>query len=141
MRGPILMTRRHHEYVVVKVFVRSSSLMEKNTREIGVYRHLKCLQGEHPGRHLVRSLVHEFKIIGPSGEHDCLVHEPLSIQLSELLPLLPNNIFTPKMLKAFCRFMLLALDFLHSEAKIIHTGKLDFSPSTPMEAHCLPCSL
>ncbi|KAF2215355.1 hypothetical protein CERZMDRAFT_110054 [Cercospora zeae-maydis SCOH1-5] len=78
-------------HVVLKVYINNS----EQHREPSVCRHISNVSSEHPGREHVRKLLDSFEIEGPHGKHICLGYEPLGNSL--------------------------ALDFLHTEAGIIHT--------------------
>ncbi|KAF4230465.1 hypothetical protein CNMCM8980_002688 [Aspergillus fumigatiaffinis] len=53
--------------------------------------------------------------------HTCLVHPPLGISLDQLAPLLPGGVMSSAMVRTTMRNILAALDFLHTEAGVIHT--------------------
>jgi serine/threonine-protein kinase SRPK3 len=90
-----------------------------------MYRHLAQLKSEHEGANLVRRAIDSFTTKGSNGqEHQVIVHEPLSIKITQLQRLMPNYQFPAPVLRAFSYKMLLALDFLHSEAGVIHCGEL-----------------
>lgn len=95
------------------------------TREIDIYHHLGSIQSEHPGQSCLRPLIESFEVRSPHGEgsHPCLVHPPLGISLDQLTPLLPNKVMSSAMVRTTIRNVLVALDFLHTEANITHTGE------------------
>lgn len=94
------------------------------TREIEIYDHLKSLQSDHAGQLCLRPLCEVFQVQSPDGQstHTCLVHPPLGISLDQLSPLLPNGVMSSGVLRVTMRNVLAALDFLHTEAHVIHTG-------------------
>jgi serine/threonine-protein kinase SRPK3 len=65
-----------------------------------------------------------FQIRSPDGHgiHTCLIHPPLGISLDQLTPLLPESVMSSSMVRTTIRNVLAALDFLHTEAGVIHTG-------------------
>lgn len=63
-----------------------------------------------------------FEINGPAGEHTCLVHEPLITSLLHLQAIFVGHRLPESALKPLLRELLITLDYLHSEAHIIHTG-------------------
>ncbi|KAM3416881.1 hypothetical protein BST61_g8469 [Cercospora zeina] len=103
-------------YVVLKVYINSS----KQHRELSICRHINNVSSEHPGREHVRKLLDSFEIEGPHGTHICLVYEPLGNSLGEL-SLLADGVLEAQIIRQTLRPILTALDFLHSEARIIHT--------------------
>lgn len=105
--------------VALKVFTND----RQNREEINVYKHLMSVQSKHPGRNCLRNALDTFTLQGPNGEHQCLVHEPMLENTQELLRRNPSHRFTEDLLKVFIRRLLSALDYLHTDAHLIHTGK------------------
>lgn len=97
-------------------------------REIEVYGHLKTIKSSHAGQSCLRPLIEFFQAQSPDGygTHDCLVHPPLGISLDQLTALLPDGVMTSAMVRTTMRNILAALDFLHTEAGVIHTGRKHF---------------
>jgi non-specific serine/threonine protein kinase len=83
---------------------------------------------KHPGRNFIRKLLDHFYIQGPYGRHVCLVHEPLRMSADILVKMSPGQVMTLDDMKPGIRQVLIALDFLHSECHIIHTGNMLDSP-------------
>lgn len=81
------------------------------------------VQSKHLGRKYLRNALDTFSLQGPNGEHHCLVHEPMLENTHELLYRNPSRRFTEELLKLFLWRLLTALDYLHTDAHIIHTGK------------------
>ncbi|KAI4233415.1 MAG: hypothetical protein L6R40_007079 [Gallowayella cf. fulva] len=69
-------------------------------------------------------LANELSMQGPNGEHHCLVYEPMLESVRELLYRNPSGRFTEDLLRVFLQILLFALDYLHTDAHLIHTGKL-----------------
>ena len=110
---------RKRKYVTIKVCKRECF---QATREIRVLTHLNSIKSRHDGSLLVRKLLDSFEINGSGGRHQCLVHEPLGTGLSRLRSIFPSRRLPEDILKALIIHVLQALDFLHSEAGIIHAG-------------------
>jgi len=70
---------------------------------------------------MVRRLLDTFKIPRVTGEHVCLVHEPLGPSIEMLRNTLPDRRLPKILLQNILKTLFLALDFLHNEAKMIHT--------------------
>jgi hypothetical protein len=115
---------RQHAYVAIKIFVSSTSYETQAQREIQVSQHVSQVKSQHLGYPLVRTIRDQFVVTGPTGQHHCLVHTPLSIKLSVLHRLMPNERFPSNVTRSFAWHILKALDFLHSEARVIHCGTL-----------------
>lgn len=82
------------------------------------------VRSKHPGRNYIRRALDNFTLKGPNGEHQCLVHKPMLENAQELLRRNPTRRFTEDLLKAFLHCLLLALDYLHTDAHLIHTGQI-----------------
>lgn len=91
-------------------------------RELAAYRHLDKITTINVGALLVRELIDAFKIKGRVGEHQCLVHEPLGMSMETLRQLCPGRKLPTNILKPFLIQLLHALDFIHTEANIVHAG-------------------
>jgi len=90
-----------------------------------MYRRLTAASTPHPGRRSVRELLDSFEVIGPDGCHRCLVHPPLWESVLTFLFRNPLRRLPAPVLAVVLRHLFLALDFLRTECKIIHTGALD----------------
>jgi serine/threonine protein kinase len=110
---------RAHIYVTLKVCERNSV---QARRELDVYKHLSTITSRHSGSRLVRTLLDAFEITGSEGSYQCLVHKPLGMSLSDLQARCPSQRLPEHLLKLTLIHVLLMLDFLHTEAQVIHTG-------------------
>ena len=104
--------------MVLKVFTNDL----QNRGEVNVYKHLMSVQSKHSGRNYIRNALDAFTIQGPNGEHHCLVHEPMLESAQELLRRNRSHRFTEDLLRVLLRLLLTALDYLHTDAHLIHTG-------------------
>lgn len=116
---------RGQKYAVVKVSTSLRKFPTVTNREFKIYEHLTKVKSTHPGQSLIRELYDSFELPGHSGKHRCLVFQPMHMTILEMMSLNPKPSGLP-LLKMTLRRILLALDFLHTEANIIHTG-------TPLE--------
>ena len=93
-------------------------------RELLAYQHLRHLRSSHVGHKYVRELVDSFEVVRPNGNrHQCLVHPPLHITLLDFQRLGGKSTVLPEdMVRGALRYLLQALDFLHTEADITHCG-------------------
>ncbi|KAI4613317.1 uncharacterized protein J4E87_009964 [Alternaria ethzedia] len=71
--------------------------------------------------HHVRRALDLFTIPRQGGDHRCLVQKPMWDSFKDLLNRNPTHRFTDELLRAGLSQMFLALDYLHTEAKVIHT--------------------
>jgi serine/threonine-protein kinase SRPK3 len=88
-------------------------------REAEIYEHIKAIGSQHVGSKHVRKLHEAFELPGP---HYCLVHNPLAMSVDEFQETFPDAQYPNIILKPLISCLLMALDFLHSEAGVIHTG-------------------
>lgn len=107
------------KYVVLKVYVHSA----ERDHEVKIYDQINATQSDHLGKTYIRKLFNHFHIDGPHGRHTCLVHQTLGMSLDQYLCFFPGKVMTLNGLKPCIRQILGALDFLHDEARVIHTGK------------------
>lgn len=91
-------------------------------RELAAYDLLSTFKTAHAGALLIRDLCDSFRIRTAHGEHICLVHDPLNVELGGLLRHFPKDFDKALFVKAMLKYLLLGLDFMHSEAGMIHTG-------------------
>ena len=113
-----------HKYITLKVCEQDSPT---TGRELAAYNHLDTITTSNPGALLVRELLDSFKATGRAGEHQCLVHEPLGMSMETLRQLSPGRKIPENLLKAFLLHLLQALDFLHTDAKMIPAGIKQFA--------------
>lgn len=109
------------KYLVVKVSTSLRNFPTASRRELRIYEHLAKIKSSHPGQSLIRELYDAFELDGPAGKHQCLVQQPMHLTVLEMMRLNPKPFNLP-LLKLTLRRILRALDFLHTEAKVIHTG-------------------
>ncbi|PWY66234.1 kinase-like protein [Aspergillus eucalypticola CBS 122712] len=128
----------NNEYKVLKI---STSIPTKDShnREYRVYEHLANVVNKgssHPGQSLIREVYDSFELQntavsegeeeegGGEGKgssiHQCLLLQPMTMSLLDMLQLNPRPFDLP-LLKMTIKRILLALDFLHAEAGVIHT--------------------
>ncbi|KAG8815884.1 hypothetical protein FRC17_000559 [Serendipita sp. 399] len=109
-----------HEFVALKVCVINSPPAK---REIEIFNHIKPLMSKttHEGSLSIRTLMDHFEIANEEGVYQCLVHKPMGAGLDSLRVRCPQQRLTETLLQKTLIRLLTALDFLHTEAKVIHT--------------------
>lgn len=105
--------------MTLKVYTRD----EANQEEFQIYKYLNQGNHLHPGYAHVRTALDVFTIPRPGGDHHCLVQKPMWESFRDLLYRNPSHRFTEDLLRAGLMQVFLALDYLHSECKLVHTGK------------------
>jgi serine/threonine protein kinase len=111
------------EFVTVKVCTRSPNQSASLHRELQFYKHISSLDSEHPGGYYIRNLYGTFALPGRTGQHLCLVHQPMHMTIRELQYQNPSRRLNEPLLKWTLHNLLQALSFLHAETKVVHTGK------------------
>ncbi|OBT41194.1 hypothetical protein VE00_08106 [Pseudogymnoascus sp. WSF 3629] len=106
-------------YRVLKVSTFLPKFPNATNRETKIYGHIAKIKSAHPGQALVREFYDSFDLQGPDVRHRCLVLEPMHMSLLEMMSPNPRP-FDLRLLKMTVTRLLLALDFLHTEAGVIH---------------------
>ena len=109
---------RAHQHVALIVYTRE----EVNQEEFKIYQYLSRVNPSHPGYPHVRTALDTFTIHRPGGDHHCLVQKPMWESFRDLLYRNPTHRFTEDLLRAGLMQVFLALDYLHTECKLVHTG-------------------
>ncbi|KAF4992692.1 hypothetical protein FGRMN_7005 [Fusarium graminum] len=118
------------KYVAIKVKTRKkSSKCSSADNEVKIMRRIAQTNPKHKGWQFVRKLIDTFPIEGISGNHTCLVLEPLREPLWLYCSRYAGGVIPPEILKILVQMILHALDYLHSECSIIHT---DLNPDNIM---------
>jgi serine/threonine-protein kinase SRPK3 len=76
-------------------------------------------QSRNTGRRHVVTLINSFKLSSTQGNHLCLVHEAMG-----KFPKVKGVGLPIRLVKVVAKQLLQALDFLHHECNVIHTGAL-----------------
>ena len=121
---PLTAGIRGHKYVTLKVCDQDCPPVR---RELAAYSHLDTITTSNLGALLIRELLDTFRATGPAGEYHCLVHEPLGMSMETLRQLSPGRKLPENVLKLFVIHLLRALDFLHTDAGMIHAGIKHFT--------------
>ena len=110
-------------YVMLKICVQASSMGQQVENELNMYRHMEKSQTSHPGRDVIRTLLDTFDIDGPQDKHRCLVHPPLWESVLAFLRRNPVERLPSPVIAVVLHRLFLALDYLHTECQISHTGR------------------
>jgi serine/threonine protein kinase len=104
--------------VTLKIYTRD----EENQGEFQIYKQLKQGSSRHPGHVHIRKALDLFTIPSSSGDHPCLVQNTMWESFKDLLYRNPDHRFTEDLLKSGLMQIFLALDYLHTECNLVHTG-------------------
>ena len=114
----LLISHRAHQHVALKVFTRD----HQNDGEIKTYVHISEGRSSHIGKRFVRTALDSFVIPRTGRNHHCLVHVPLWGSLRDMILRNPcRDRFTEQLLRVTLKCLLQALDYLHTDRKIVHT--------------------
>lgn len=117
----LLISPSDQKYVVVKVSTSLQDIPTATDREYKIYEHLTTIKSDHRGQAYIRSLYDTFELQNSKARHSCLVHSPMQMTILDVMGMTsqPLNL---SLLKETLQKLLLALDFLHTEANIVHLG-------------------
>jgi hypothetical protein len=107
--------------VALKVYTREQA----NGDEFRNYQRLSRASSWHPGYPYLRRALEQVVLPRSGGDHHCLVLKPAWDSWKDVLRYNPSRRFTEDLLKPGIKILLLALDCLHTECKLVHTG-LDY---------------
>lgn len=65
-----------------------------------------------------------FEVVGPNGTHFCLVFDPMRETLTLFQSRLKRKRLSLEVMKMYLVCLLKALDYIHTECRIVHTGRL-----------------
>ncbi|OJZ85764.1 hypothetical protein ASPFODRAFT_61155 [Aspergillus luchuensis CBS 106.47] len=107
------------KYVTLKVLECNSPEAQ---REMSAYDHLNSRNvPDHAGAKLIRRALDSFQIASEKGTFGCLIHPPLGMSMHEFRTQLRAKVLPESIVKLTLMHLLLALDYLHMEAGIVHT--------------------
>ena len=115
-----------NKYAALKIYAHDLVAEDEIDNETAIYKHLSTAGSpDHPGKMYVRTIQDSFFVTSRAGNpHQCLVHDVLSNDILSLRYTRPDRKLPEAMLKQILIHLLLALDFLHNECHIIHTGQV-----------------
>ncbi|KXN91814.1 Serine/threonine-protein kinase SRPK [Leucoagaricus sp. SymC.cos] len=105
-----------HKHVTLKI-----GTLKALEGELRALKHLDVIKTHNSASQLLRRLLDEFQIEGKNGKFQCVVHPPMATSLKALRSMFSNRAIPISLTKTVLTHLLLTLDFLHTEAKMIHT--------------------
>ncbi|TWU70376.1 hypothetical protein ED733_000055 [Metarhizium rileyi] len=108
-------------YVSIKI----PALDANAADEIGWLRLISNANPSHEGLSHIRTPIDVFDLQGEGGTHTCLVFEPMRETLFQFQRRLPRQRLGLPIFKAYMFCLLQALDYLHTECRLIHTDIKD----------------
>lgn len=95
-------------------------------REVDAYQRMSTFGTSHPGQIFVRKMLDSFTVEENGIVHHCLVHQPSWDNLLGFQRRILKGRLTEDLLRLSLLFTLRALDYLHNECHIIHTGTVKY---------------
>ncbi|KAK3292975.1 kinase domain-containing protein [Chaetomium fimeti] len=108
-----------HDFVTLKIFARHHG--ETCRDEFWIYETIGKANPSHPGHRHLRTALETFTIDRAGEEYRCLVQRPMWDSWKDLLQRNPAGRFSEPLLKGGLQHLLRALDYLHTECKLVHT--------------------
>ncbi|WVQ99837.1 hypothetical protein IAU59_006980 [Kwoniella sp. CBS 9459] len=108
-------------HVALKVVKSDGHYTETALDEIQLLQRVVNSSQTHAGRCHVVGLVDNFRHTGPNGSHVCMVFEVLGENLLGLIKRYQHRGVPQHIVKQIAKQVLLGLDYLHQECRIIHT--------------------
>ena len=115
------LTIRTSRHVALKVVKSDGHYTETALDEIQLLQRVVSSSESHAGRCHVVGLVDNFRHTGPNGSHVCMVFEVLGENLLGLIKRYQHRGVPQHIVKQIAKQVLLGLDYLHNECRIIHT--------------------
>lgn len=109
-------------HVVLKVLIRSEYAGYDTKNETQAYECLAKGNDQHPGKQFIRKALDHFNAPGPDGDHLVIVHAPLWEDMTHFRRRNPAAKFPTRLLRLYLAILLLALNYLHDECQVVHTG-------------------
>lgn len=107
--------------MILKIINSNNANDARHEKEIE--SHIKQQNPEHRGRVILRTCLDDVEVTGPEGKHMCLVYEPMREPLWMFQRRFVDRKIPLPIAKAYIYFCLVGLDYLHSECKVVHSGK------------------
>ncbi|KAJ6444045.1 serine/threonine-protein kinase SRPK3 [Purpureocillium lavendulum] len=108
----------NQEHVALKVCTRDLA----DGHESKILEAIAKANPSHPGYRYVRTALETLQLERPGGgDHCCIVQRPMWDSWSDLVRWNDSGLFSEDLLKAGLRCLFLALDYLHSECRLVHT--------------------
>lgn len=108
----------------MKVLVSDLSNDKTGWDELGTLRALRVQNPQALGYRYICHLLDDFVFQGPNGSHICIVTELMGPTALDIFRCL-TAAMPLSLVKRISKHLLLALQYMHDECNIVHTGKCD----------------
>ncbi|KAF4459651.1 kinase domain [Fusarium albosuccineum] len=113
---------QNDQYVALKITNNTPAVQAAARKELDISEQIFAAPTSHPGRQFIRGVFDSFAVEGLHGTHLCMAMEPLRQPLWMLGQQSGLTSWVqPRTIKAVLPSILKSLDYLHSEAGIVHT--------------------
>lgn len=117
---------QYEENVVLKI-MNSSYSRDTGTR-MELEKLIATKNSSHPGYGFVRPCRGHFEIAHKEKKHTCQIYDPMRETMEFFQRRWPERRMPLVVAKAYIQVLLHALDYLHTECEIVHTGESCFQP-------------
>ena len=114
---------RDNRLVALKILRADSTKTRNQPKESDILRSLADGNPDHPGHEHIVKILDSFTHSGPNGDHDCIVFEALGESVLDFQRRCEDGRLPLEMVRPIARQLLLALDYIHSSCRLIHTGE------------------
>lgn len=97
--------------------------------ELDMERTIAQSNPAHIGYGTTRTFLDSFEVQNSENSHLCMVYEAMREPMSMFARRFENRRISLPIAKAYIHMLLLGLQYLHAECKVIHTGKVYLLPS------------
>lgn len=108
-------------YVALKVNCCDFIDQDAANCELKMCQRLASGNPQHEGYRFMNIILDSFEIGGPHGQHICLVYEPMRETLAFFRLRFPDRGVSLPIVKACIRLLLMGLNYIHSECRMVHT--------------------
>jgi hypothetical protein len=95
--------------------------------EVEIEEHIAKTGLSHRAHSLLRTCQERFKVDGPHGKHICSVYPALGESMLSFQRRLVDEVTPYPLVKVYLMVLLEALECLHKECNVVHTGMAEFS--------------
>lgn len=111
--------------MVLKIL--SANLSKDEVSKLEIERFITEKNPSHQGHASIRACLGQFEFDHNEKKHTGLVYEPMREPMTVFQKRWPDRKIPLAVAKAYIYLLLLAMDYLHTECRVVHTGEPPFS--------------